>query len=158
MFGHLARYSLATNCLLECFQAPLPACSPKQRNSKQQEQQTNSLTTTTNKNLNNYYNNTNIYNNQNIIYFCRRSSFRPRTVSAWTGSAARRGSRSTSSAALGKGQMGSALTGSLHFLCFLTGNFWVLLLTYLFLPRKCQCLPFSPILQNKWLLQRPHQC
>ena len=37
-------------------------------------------------------------------------------------------------AGLGKGQMGSALMGSLLMICFLTGTFWVLPLTYFYHP------------------------
>ena len=37
---------------------------------------------------------------------------------------------------LGKGQLGSALMGSLQFLYFLTGTFWVLPLMYFYLPQS----------------------
>ena len=64
-------------------------------------------------------------------------------------------------AELGKGQMGSALMGSLQIACVLTfdrGTFWVLPLTYFYPPQECQGVPFSPICQNQnsLLLQRPH--
>ena len=39
---------------------------------------------------------------------------------------------------LGKGQMGSALMGSLQISCFLTGTFWVLPLTYCYLPKSAR--------------------
>ena len=61
----------------------------------------------------------------------------------------------------GKGQMGSALTGSLQIPCFFLFLKRDLLGTpvNLLLPsQKCQGVPFSPICQNVLLLQRPHQC
>ena len=50
-----------------------------------------------------------------------------------------------------KGQLGSALIGSLHVLClflFNRGTVWVLPLTYFHIPRSAWAYPFSPICQN----------
>ena len=43
---------------------------------------------------------------------------------------------------LGKGQMGSALMGSLRISCFWTGTFWLLPLTYFSLPKSARAYPF----------------
>ena len=59
----------------------------------------------------------------------RRSSRMP-----WRGAAGR--------AAIGKGQMGSALMGSLHFLFFDRGTFWVLPLSYFYLPKSARAYRF----------------
>ena len=44
------------------------------------------------------------------------------------------------------------------FVLFDRGTFWVLPLTYFYIPKRCQGVPFSPICQNSFLLQRPHEC
>ena len=57
---------------------------------------------------------------------------------------------------VGKGQMGSALMGSLQISCFVdTGDFWGTPVKLLVFSQKCQGVPFSPICQNGLLLQRP---
>ena len=60
-------------------------------------------------------------------------------------------------AVLGKGQMGSALMGSLQILCFcLQRDFWGTSVSLLLYSQKCQGVPFPPSCQNSLLLQRPH--
>ena len=60
-------------------------------------------------------------------------------------------------ALVGKGQMGSALMGSLQiFLFFDRGTFLGTPVNLLLSPQKCQGVPFSPICQSSLLLQRPH--
>ena len=51
-------------------------------------------------------------------------------------------------AELGKGQMGSALKGSLQISCHLTGTFWVLPLTCFYLPKSARAYPFPPNLSK----------
>ena len=49
---------------------------------------------------------------------------------------------------LGKGQMGSALMGSLQSSCFLTGTFWVLPLIYFYLPKSARAYLFPQSVKN----------
>ena len=59
--------------------------------------------------------------------------------------------------AFGKGQMGSALMGSLRkFHVFRQRNFFVTPVQLLLSCQKCQGVPFSSICQSSLLLQRPH--
>ena len=51
-------------------------------------------------------------------------------------------------APIGKGQMGSALMGSLQISCFLTGTFRVLPLTNFDIPKSAKVIPFSPLCQQ----------
>ena len=59
---------------------------------------------------------------------------------------------------LGKGQMGSALMGSLQTNMFFDRVFFLVItpVNLLLYSQKCQGEPFSPICQNSLLLQRPH--
>ena len=58
----------------------------------------------------------------------------------------------------GKGQMGSALMGSMHISCFLTGGPLGTPGNLLLSPQKCQGVHFSLICRNSLLLQRSHWC
>ena len=58
---------------------------------------------------------------------------------------------------LGKGQIGSALLGSLQMLCLLTeALFFGAPVDLLLYSKTCQGVPFSSICQNPLLLPRPH--
>ena len=58
-------------------------------------------------------------------------------------------------ASVGKGQMGSALMGSLQIYLFDRVTFWVPPLTYFYLPKSARAYLFPPICQNSLILQRP---
>ena len=50
----------------------------------------------------------------------------------------------------------NGVTANLVF--FDRGTFWVLPFNMLLASQKCRGVPFSPVCQNSWLLQRPHEC
>ena len=57
-----------------------------------------------------------------------------------------------------KGTNGVSTNGvTANFFFFDRGTFWVLSLTYFYLPKSARAY-FSPICQHLLLLQRPHEC
>ena len=74
-----------------------------------------------------------------------------RTTSAWPRPCPARAS------AFGKGQLGSALMGSLQIACLLTeGPFGYSRLTYFYLPRSARAYLFPQSVKTHYFLQRPH--
>ncbi len=61
------------------------------------------------------------------------------------------------SAGIRKGTNGVSTNGvTANFMFFDRGTFWVLPLTYFYLPKSARAYLFYPICQNSLLLQRPH--
>ena len=63
--------------------------------------------------------------------------------------------RSRGHRCFGKGQTGSALMGSPQISCFLTGTFWVLTLTYFYLPKSAMAYLFPQSVEIHYFCSGP---